>query len=170
MKTCLIAALSLALLACAATTEKIEPARLNQVQQGRTTVAEVLRAFGIPSVLSKNPDGAQAAMYVHGDGKSTTIVPLVAAVPRDSVTFYFDSRGLLSDVRTTQASAGNAAAALVNSSGPSDANRTTQVSPGRPAPASPGKPASAGAIKTPEGYINTFSIPGWLPDAGTRNR
>ena len=100
MKTCLISTLLLVLTACAGTTARIEPAKLNEVQKGVTTVAEVTRQFGRPSVLSKNPDGTQTAVYIYNDPKTsgTTMVTLLANEPRDSVTFNFDTIGLLTDV------------------------------------------------------------------------
>jgi outer membrane protein assembly factor BamE (lipoprotein component of BamABCDE complex) len=163
MKTCLIAALSLTLTACAGTTARIEPDRLNQVQKGQTTVAEVVRQFGRPSVLSKNPDGTQSALYVYNDGTSrgTTIVPLVTTVPRDSVTFYFDTNGVLADLKTTQAAAGNAAPAAAKSA-PAEADKTTQASSNKPAPPAADKPAP--------GTANTWSLPSWLPSSSEQRR
>jgi outer membrane protein assembly factor BamE (lipoprotein component of BamABCDE complex) len=171
MKTCLIAALSLTLMACAGTTARIEPTRLNEVQKGQTTVAEVVRQFGRPSVLLRNPDGTQSALYVYNEGPSsgTTIVSLVTTVPRDSVTFYFDTKGVLTDLKTTQANAGKPAPAEANPA-PAEVNKTTQATANKPAPASSEKPAPASATKTPQGNSNTWSVPGWLPSSSERQR
>src|SRR5476651_1440289 len=105
MKTCLIAAFSLTLMACAGSAPRIDPARLTTLQRGQTTVDEVVHQFGRPSVLSKNPDGTQSAIYLHGaDGQSgTTMVPLLATAPADSTTFYFDTKGVLTDYKIKQA-------------------------------------------------------------------
>ncbi len=172
MKISLIAALSLALAACAGTTARIEPARLSQVQKGQTTVAEIVREFGRPSVLSRNPDGTQSALYVYNNGTSggTTIVPLVATVPRDSVTFYFDTNGVLTDLKTTQADAGKPAPAETKAApaetkaAPADAGKPAQTVASRPQPAAD-KAAPATANKPPQGAGTTWSLPSWLPSS-----
>jgi hypothetical protein len=107
MKTFLIAALGLLLMACAGSAPRIDPARIAALQIGQTTVDEVVRQFGRPSVLSKNPDGTQSARYLYGgDGQSgTTMVPLLASTLADSTIFYFDTKGVLTEYKTTQASA-----------------------------------------------------------------
>jgi outer membrane protein assembly factor BamE (lipoprotein component of BamABCDE complex) len=178
MKTRLTVAACLMLVACAASTPKIDPARLNEVQKGSSTVDDVVRLFGRPSVLSKNTDGTQSAMYLHGDGPSggTGFVTLVDIVPKDSVTFSFDSRGVLSNIKTTAANAGNAApaAALVVTPG----GRTEQPGSDKPvmSNASPSmqntaaKPAQASANQNPQGHTSSWWLPGWGPNSDSRNR
>jgi hypothetical protein len=67
MKTLLMAAVSLALIACAASSPRIDPARVSALKKGQTTVEEVVRQFGRPSVISRNPDGTQSAIYLFGN-------------------------------------------------------------------------------------------------------
>jgi len=101
MKTCLIAALSLVLAACAASTPRIDPARMAALKPGQTTVDEVVRQFGRPSVISRNVDGTQSATYMYGAEGSTgtTMVSLLANASTDSTTFYFDTKGILTDYK-----------------------------------------------------------------------
>jgi len=173
MKNCLIAALSLALIACAGSSPRIDPARLNELQKGQTTVADVVRQFGRPSVLSRNPGGTQTAIYLQSDGQSgtTTMVPLVSTVPVNSVTFYFDTNGVLTDYKTTQANANKPAL--------TDGARTTQAGSDKPAqpitanttPADPGKTTQTDTSKATPGNASTWSFPSILiPSATKENR
>ena len=159
MKTYLIAALSLALTACAGSSPRIDPARLNELQKGQTTVAEVVRQFGRPSVLLKNPSGTQTAIYVHNDGQSgTTMVPLVAVDPADSVTFYFDTNGVLTDYKTTQAKAASRAASTEGAA-------TMQSSSDKPAQGNPTKTAPADSGKTTQTNTDKATpSKSWFPD------
>lgn len=181
MKTVLVVMLSLVLAACAGTTPRIDPARLSEVQKGKTTVDDVVRQFGKPSVHSRNTDGTQSATYVHGDPRSSesTVVPLIATTPRDSVAFYFDAKGLLTDVKTTQATASDPAAAQAKAATPAAPaganNPATPATAGNVAPSSTGTtksgttaPAPAGT--TPPGETRSWSLPGWLPPPTTQNR
>jgi len=167
MRIGLALASSALLAACAATTPRIEPARLNSVEKGKTTAAEVQRQFGTPSLLSKNPDGSQSATYIHGDPRSggSSVVSLVAPGSRDSVTFYFDARGVLTDVKTTQATARNTVASG-GASGTATQARPA-ASPGQ-TPSSRAEPAAAGAASTDES--RTWWLPAWLPPSTTQNR
>jgi outer membrane protein assembly factor BamE (lipoprotein component of BamABCDE complex) len=167
MKIWLIAALSLLLMACAGTTARIEPARLKEVQKGHTTVTEIVSQFGRPSVLSRNPDGTQTALYVYNDGQSsgTNIVPLIASTPRDAVTFYFDTNGVLTDMKSTQANANAPAPAVTRvepataKSAPAEPNKSTPAASGKPAPNTE-KPASS----------DKWSLPSWLPSSSEQKR
>lgn len=149
MKTYLIAALSLALTACAGSSPRIDPARLNELQKGQTTVAEVVRQFGRPSVLLKNPSGTQTAIYVHNDGQSgTTMVPLVAIDPADSVTFYFDTNGVLTDYKTTQAKASRAVSTESAGTMQPSSEKPAQANTARTAPADSDKATPTNTGKT----------------------
>jgi len=158
-KRFVLAVLTLALAACAGTTAKIESAQLAEVQKGKTTVAEVVRQFGRPSVLSKNPDGSQTALYVFNEGGATgtTIVPLVASVPRDSATFYFDANGVLSDFKTTTRTAADKPAVAETKTpatetpkaAPIDTAKSPRPSSVNPAPATVDKPATLTIGKPP---------------------
>jgi len=172
MKTCLSAVVSLALMACASSSPRIDPARLGELQAGQTTVAEIVRQFGRPGILSKNPDGTQWAIYVHKDGQTgTTVIPLVATDPVDSITFYFDTSGVLTHYKSTQANTNKRAPAEA-------AQTTTPVSSAQAASAgSPvvpqtesGRTVQAGNDKTTSGNVNTFKLPDWLPSSTVGNR
>jgi outer membrane protein assembly factor BamE (lipoprotein component of BamABCDE complex) len=175
MKTCLIAALILLLTACAGTTARIEPAKLNEVQKGVTTVAEVTRQFGRPSVLSKNPDGTQTAVYIYNDAQTTgtAMVTLLVNEPRDSVTFNFDTKGLLTDVKTTEANRKPAAAEPAKTSPTASAQPAAANSPA-PTATSSAQPATAApsAAKPAPGNTNSnkWSLPSWLPSPSIENR
>ena len=112
-RLCAIAALALTLAGCASTGPKIEAAQLSELQQGKTTVAEVIKRFGRPSILSKNMDGTQTAAYMWAEDRSTAgaLVPLASALAGkadadvDSVIFSFDTKGVLSGYKPTQAAA-----------------------------------------------------------------
>jgi hypothetical protein len=139
MKLVLIATLALTLMACAASSPRIDPARIDALKEGQTTVDEVVRQFGRPGVISRNPDGTQSAIYLYGaEGQSgTTMVPLIATSPADSTTFYFDTKGVLTDYKikeTERAAPAQAAAATpVQSAGAQASSDGT----------APGKPATA---------------------------
>jgi hypothetical protein len=113
MRLYLLAALSSALTGCATSGPAIDAPRLSEIRKGETTVGDVVSRFGRPSILSKNMDGTQTAAYMYakeGAG-ATAFVPLMIALAGkadadvDSVIFYFDGKGVLSDYRTTQARA-----------------------------------------------------------------
>ncbi len=159
MKTCLIAALSLALMACAGSSPRIDPARLNELQKGQTTVAEVVRQFGRPSVLSRNPSGTQTAIYLHGDGQSgtTTMVPLISTAPVDSVTFYFDTNGVLTDYKTAHANASKPALTDGAGNTQSGSDKPAQANITKTAPAEPGKTTQTNTDKAK-------SDSSWFPD------
>jgi hypothetical protein len=115
MRLYLLAALGLALIGCASSGPKIDAPRLSEMRKGQTTISEIVREFGRPSILSKNIDGTQTAAYMHVEGRSdaaafvsltTTLVGNTDANV-DSVIFYFDDKGVLSDYRTTHAKARN---------------------------------------------------------------
>jgi hypothetical protein len=142
MKSVLIATLALTLMACAASSPRIDPARIGALKKGETTVDEVVRQFGRPSVISRNPDGTQSAIYLYGaEGQSgTTMVPLIATSPADSTTFYFDTKGVLTDykIKETERAAPAQAAEAVPAAAAQPAG--TQASSDKTAPA---KPATA---------------------------
>jgi outer membrane protein assembly factor BamE (lipoprotein component of BamABCDE complex) len=112
MKTALLAALVLMLCGCASSGTRIESSQLGEVRKGQTTVDEIIKKFGRPTLLSKNWDGTQTAAYANPDGRSDagTLLPLVGVVAAggsgvDSVIFYFDTRGVLTDFKSTQTAA-----------------------------------------------------------------
>lgn len=168
MKIVTIAALVLALAGCAGTTPRIDPARLSEVQKGKTTVAEVLRQFGNPSVLSKNTDGTQWAIYLHGDPQSegTSIVPLAGITPRDSVTFYFDARGVLTDIKATEAGSGHAPS-QAKAASPEAGDASPKPGSSQPAKTEVRPPTPAG--NAPQSGSRS-SRPGWLPPSTIENR
>ncbi|MDB5812373.1 MAG: hypothetical protein JWN94_4495 [Betaproteobacteria bacterium] len=145
MKTFLVAMMTLIMAGCAATTAKIDPARLTGLQKGKTTVDEVVRQFGRPSVISRNPDGTQAAIYYFSDpGAGDAMITLIATTPRNSTTFYFDSKGVLDDYKETEAPVAAPAAA------PQPASNVAGKPGAEKAEAAPPAAAqSAPSVKTP---------------------
>lgn len=164
MKRLLMAWASLVLLgACVATTPRIDEPRLREVRAGTTSYPEIVKHFGTPSLLSKNPDGTSFATYIYAEpgDKGNAIVPLVAGVHRDSVTFHFDTRGLLADVKMTSRS--GAEARLLQET--VDASPTGAVAPGGASSAASTVPA---ASTKPRAWI--WRLPDWLPAAPRENR
>lgn len=106
MKTILLAVLLLVLHGCATTSTKIEPQKLQELRKGQTTAATVYQQFGRPDFLSRNMDGTQTAFYIHTQ-KPADATPVIGALSASSetVTFYFDAAGLLSDFKYSPASA-----------------------------------------------------------------
>jgi hypothetical protein len=145
MKTLFVAALSLALFACAGSAPRIDPARVSALHKGQTTVDEVVRQFGRPSVLSKNVDGTQSAFYLHGnDGQSgTAMVSLLASNSVDSTTFYFDTKGVLTDYKITQAA--KSAPAEAAKAAPAEAAKPLTTDTAKAAPAESTKPGATQA-------------------------
>ena len=113
MRTVLLATVMLALCGCASTgtsttSKKIDAAQLHEVRKGQSTFADILKRFGRPNVLSRNWDGTQTAAYANTEGRSdiAALFPLVgtlaAGTGGDSVIFYFDTGGVLTDYKMTQ--------------------------------------------------------------------
>jgi outer membrane protein assembly factor BamE (lipoprotein component of BamABCDE complex) len=163
MRTVLLMAVMLALVGCASSGTRIEPAQLDQVRKGQTTVADIVKRFGRPNFLSKNWDGTQTAAYANADGRSDSaaLLPLMGAVVggtgTDSVIFYFDASGVLTDYKTTQTAAAKAAQASVA--------EPAQTGFGAPAPAASNKPVSP----RPAAPQRADGLPFWLPPSETRD-
>ena len=106
MKTILLAVIVLVLHGCATTSTKIEPQKLQELRKGQTTAATVYQQFGRPDFLSRNMDGSQTAFYIHTQ-KPADATPVIGALSASSetVTFYFDAAGLLSDFKYSPAGA-----------------------------------------------------------------
>ena len=101
MKTLLTVALAALLFGCASSGPKIEATKLEELRKGKTTAAEIYKQFGRPNFLSKNMDGSQTAVFVHAESGSTTVAPIIGALSAatETVTFYFDPAGVLSDYK-----------------------------------------------------------------------
>jgi hypothetical protein len=149
----LAAALVLALAGCANTGPKIEAAQLSDLREGKTTVAEVIKRFGRPSVLSKNMDGTQTAAYMWAEDRSSAaaLVPLVSALAGkadadvDAVVFRFDTNGVLTGFSTTQAGGDEPLTAPAQAA----AQPSQAALPGLPGAMSPSQAVSA-AQKQPD--------------------
>lgn len=150
---------SMMLSACVATTPRIEAERLREVRTGATSYNDIVKHFGTPSLVSKNPDGTSFATYVHADpgASSKEVVPLVAGVFRDSVTFHFDTKGLLSDVKATSRTGERGTLQAV------PVQPGSVAAPGSAATVAPGTPA-----KSSGGWL--WRLPDWLPAAPRENR
>ncbi len=160
MKTGLTAVLVLVLSACASSGTRIDSSQLNEIRKGQTTVTEIVKKFGRPNLLSKNWDGTQTAAYATAEGRSdaASLLPLMGAVVggggTDSVIFYFDSGGVLTDYKTTQ----TAATAATQLSAPQSVVNGTE----RPAPntARSAEPVRANPARKPDAGSG---LPFWLP-------
>jgi hypothetical protein len=99
------------LAACASSGPRIDTGQLSDLRQGETTVNEVLKRFGRPSVLSKNMDGTQTAAYMWAEDRTNAgaLVPLMSAwagkadADVDAVIFRFDTNGRLTGYQIAQA-------------------------------------------------------------------
>jgi len=150
-------ALILVLGGCATSGTRIEPAQLDQVRKGQTTVADIVKRFGRPNLLSKNWDGTQTAAYANAEGRSdaAALLPLMGAVVggsnADSVIFYFDASGVLTDYKTTQTATTRAAQTSVVEPAQTGTGAPAQTTAARPATTRPAAP------KRHDG------LPFWLP-------
>lgn len=160
--------LGIALSGCVATTPRIEEGRLREVQAGVTSYADITKRFGTASLVSKNPDGSSFATYVYSDPDANPkeIVPLVAGVFRDSVTFHFDAKGLLTDVKATSRSGSLGTLPLTAAAG--SGSQASAASAGSPATGT--APAAAPAAARPKSGGFLWRIPDWLPAAPRENR
>src|SRR5579883_2450964 len=100
--------LLIALSACTHTVgTKIDDAALANLQPGKTTYAEVVRAFGPPSASLKNSDGLTILTYsrLEAGPRASTFIPIAGAfvggadVHTSSVTLQFDGSGVLKSDR-----------------------------------------------------------------------
>ena len=170
MKRHLLAVLIVALTGCASSAPKIDTSRLTQIRKGETKVADVVGRFGRPSVLSKNMDGTQTAVYVHAEGLfgATAFVPLIGALAGsadanvDSVIFQFDIRGVLVDYRITESKAPAPAVA--------SAGKPPSINAGPAVQTETRKPAQSAARKVPAEESNPWVIRGWSPSGWRENR
>ena len=126
MRFCFPVCVALFLFGCASTQTRIEPSQLAALERGKTTVADVMRRYGRPTVMSKNMDGSQTAAYMQAAGRSemSAFVPLMTSIVTDreasvaSVTFYFDANGVLTSYRTSQPREAESHSASATSDGP----------------------------------------------------
>ena len=157
MKNPVAAVLIFALFGCASSSSKIDAARLGEVRKGQTTASEIVAQFGRPSMLSKNMDGTQTAIYVNADGKTgASVVPAVGLLGSnaETVTFYYDDKGVLTDYKVTQP--------RTNAATPDSAAQTPQAT--AVAPDATSKPTRAGAAQPAKG-ATTLNLPSLLPSA-----
>jgi hypothetical protein len=165
MRLYLLAALTLALIGCASSGPKIDAPRLSEVRKGETTVTDIVREFGRPSVLSKNMDGTQTAAYMHVEGRSDagafgSLITALAGNQNanvDSVIFYFDVKGVLSDYKTTQANARTPAPANAEKPALATGEKTTPASAEKTPHTTANKPTQADRKSTP-GDSNPWTI------------
>ena len=167
MNIILLTVVTLARCGCASSGAKIDTDQLTEIRKGQTTVAEIVRRFGRPNVLSKNWDGTQTAAYANTGGGSDagTLLPLMGAVVAgartsvDSVIFYFDTSGMLTDYKSNKATQPEGTQPVQAS-----AAEPIQTQTGASAPAQPGitkpaltRPAVTSKKRDPSG------LPWWLP-------
>jgi hypothetical protein len=170
MRIYLLAALVLTLTGCASGGPRIEAAQLSQLQKGETTVTEVIKRFGRPSILSKNMDGTQTAAYLHAEDRSdvAAMVPLMGALAGkadadvDSVIFSFDTKGILRDYKTTESRRGTPVA--VDAGKPMQGERATQAGSMQPEPPTQQEKKAAAPAPKP------WTIQTWQPSRQVENR
>jgi len=156
--------LGIVLCACVATTPRIEEGRIREARAGVTSYTDIVKRFGTASLVSRNPDGTSFATYVYSDPEAGAkeLVPLVAGVFRDSVTFHFDARGLLTDVKTTSRTGDQETLTVTAERSPdASAKASGAVAAGSPA-------ATPAARRKPSGFL--WRLPDWLPAAPRENR
>ena len=149
MKTLLLAVCLLALTGCAGTGGKIEAGKLQELRRGQTTAEAVYKQFGRPDFLSRNMDGTQTAFYIRSM-PATDPTPVIGALTASSetVTFYFDAAGVLSDYKysppaTSRSSVGAAGAAPAAAGGAAaGAGGAASATSSAPASRSDGKPSA----------------------------
>jgi outer membrane protein assembly factor BamE (lipoprotein component of BamABCDE complex) len=194
MRKLLLAAALLALAGCAATGPGIEPGQVTVMQKGKTTFNDVVRQFGKPSLNSKNMDGTRTAIYLQpGDDEPGAVVSLMTAISgtklatRETVTFEFDEKDVLTDYRWKQATPAQApspaAAAQPYPSAPSGATQpaaaagSPSATPGTAQPTpqltqgvagKPVTPATTSSAPRPAptpapAKKRSDGLPGWLP-------
>ena len=142
MKKLLAAALIAVLSGCITNGPKIDSARLEEFRVGQTTATQIFSQFGRPNFLSKNMDGTQTAVYVHAE--DGPVVGTLAGTA-ETVTFSFDDRGVLSELKYRPPGAARPAPdATARSLPPS----TTGNAPAAGTAAAPSGTATAAAANT----------------------
>ena len=145
MKTSLLAAPLLGLLACPGVSPgaspKLDESALAEMRKGQTTFDDIVRRFGRPNFGSTNWDGTRTAAYAYGDGWSPAALSALGAAmggsSADTVVLYFNDKGVLTDYRINQAAVKN------GDSRAAPAARYVEPSFGGSAPTSAAKPAAA---------------------------
>jgi hypothetical protein len=162
-KLLLAAALGAVLLGCAGSAPRLDAQHIADLKKGETTLQEVVREFGRPSVLLNNPDGTKAARYLHNDAVSaSTMIPLLSTEPVDSTTFYFDEHSVLVDYKVVRSSAVAANASGANKESPGIAKA--------PSPPAGAVPASSAGAKPASPASGSWTLHGLLPEPTTQNR
>ncbi|MBB6254097.1 outer membrane protein assembly factor BamE domain-containing protein [Nitrospirillum iridis] len=98
------------LTACASSGHKVDQAKVDAFQAGKTTRAEVVAAIGEPTAISTLPDGRHLAVYSYATAaaRPETFIPVVGAfvggadAKGSSYTFWFDKADILTSISSTQ--------------------------------------------------------------------
>jgi len=148
MKTFSALVLAAILAACASNGPRIGTAQLDELRKGQTTAAAIFKQFGRPNFSSKNIDGTQTAVYIHAEESGAGAAPVLGALSPSSetVTFYFDSAGVLSDYKYSPPATARAAAEPAAKSSPQVAPATAPSAGDAKAPPQ-AAPATATAAK-----------------------
>ena len=114
MKKLLLPALLLTLAACASSGVKIDQAKIEALQKGKTTYAEVLQSFGKPTSNTVLSDGSRMVFYNYFGVQThpETFIPVVGAFvggadsEHSIVTLNFDKSGVLKDYTASEGGSG----------------------------------------------------------------
>ncbi|MGH6888443.1 MAG: hypothetical protein ACREHF_04490 [Rhizomicrobium sp.] len=103
MRKLIGALLALALVGCASSGTKVDPARVQAFQKGKTTYTEVLTALGAPQADAVADDGSRTVTYTYTQAQARAIdfVPVVGSLAGGAdakvsgYVFKFDTAGIL---------------------------------------------------------------------------
>ena len=109
-----IVALTVALAACASSGVKIDQAKIEALQKGKTTYAEAIQSFGKPTSNTVLGDGSRMVFYNYFGVQThpETFIPIVGAfvggadTEHSVVTLTFDKSGVLKDYSATEGGSG----------------------------------------------------------------
>lgn len=115
-KTMLAAAMTAALLGCAATGVQVTEEQTSAFVNGETTRTEVLQKLGPPTMQTTMPDGTKMVMYTYAEEKvrPSTFIPIVGAFVggsdsrSTSVMLRFDGKDKLIDTTSSESNFGTA--------------------------------------------------------------
>lgn len=114
MKKICAVVLVLALGACASSGVKIDQSKIERLQKGKTTYAEVMQSFGSPTSNTMMGDGSRMVMYHYFAYQShpENFIPIVGAfvggadTEHTMVSLTFDRSGILTNYTATEGGSG----------------------------------------------------------------
>lgn len=114
MKRVLLVGVLCLLVACASSGVKVTQEKVESLQKGKTTYAEVIRDFGNPTSSTVSANGTKIVSYSYFgyQTRPETFIPFVGAfvggadTEHSMVMLTFDDRGILKDYTATQGGSG----------------------------------------------------------------